>query len=63
MSVLRYGAGTNRNRNENVNSRFASAKYLRLINTETMRVIGTSGNRLIIVRCGGHRCVCGRGVV
>ena len=57
------GGGANRNGNESADDRVTSADCRQLIDSETVLVIRTSGDRFIIVQCGGHRGACGRGVV
>ena len=51
--------GADKNRNESMDGRVASADCSQRIDSETVLVSRTSGNRLIIVRCGGHFGVCG----
>ena len=55
------GGGADRNWNKSADSRVASANYPQLIDSETLLFIRTSGDRLIIVRCGVYCGVCGGG--
>ena len=57
------GGGIDRNGNESADSYIASADYRQLIDSETVLVSKMIGDRLIIVRCGGHcgACDCGFG--
>ena len=58
-----WGGGINRNRNESEDGHVASTDCRQLIDYETMLVVRTSEDRLIIVRCGSHCGTCGRVVV
>ena len=55
--------GADRNGNERADDRVASADCHQLMDSKNVLVIRTSGDRLSVVRCGGHCGACGRGVV